>query len=149
MAQNRLDRELEDRSSEERVEAWTPPEKLPSPNMRPGYTSRWIRVANRGETDATNVSSKLREGWTPVLAKDHPEIFLAAVESERFSENIVIGGLLLCEMPEEMAKQRSDYYTKQAVSQMDSVDNGLMRESDPRMPIFNERSSKVSFGNGT
>jgi len=149
MAENRLDRELGDRGNDERPQAWTPPEKLPNPKPRDGYVSRWIRISTQGEIDATNVSSKLREGWTPCLAKDHPEIFLAAIESERFAENIVIGGLLLCEMPVEMAKQRSDYYASQATSQMDSVDNGLMRESDPRMPIFNDRQSKVSFGNGT
>jgi len=33
-----------------------------------------------------------------------------------------------------------------AKSWMDSVDNNFMRESDPRMPLFNERKSKVTFG---
>jgi len=29
---------------------------------------------------------------------------------------------------------------------MQSVDNTFMRENDPRMPMFKERSSKVTFG---
>jgi hypothetical protein len=33
-------------------------------------------------------------------------------------------------------------------NQMDAVDNNLMRENDPRMPIFNDRKSNVTFGKG-
>ena len=80
---------------------------------------------------------------------DHPEITLVDIEQERFADNIVIGGLLLCEAPVELIEERSDYYDTQTDNQMKSVDNNLMRESDPRMPIFNSRKTKVSFGNGT
>ena len=85
----------------------------------------------------------------PVKAADHPEITLVSVENERFSDNIVMGGLMLCKAPEEMIEERSEYYETQTKSQMQSVDNNLMRESDARMPIFNERKTKVTFGNGT
>ena len=110
---------------------------------------RSVRVAMQGQVDAPNVSSKLREGWEPVKAVDHPEIALVAVENERFAENVVIGGLMLCKAPEELAEERNAYYNDQAQSQMNSVDNNLMRENDPRMPLFNERKTKVTFGNGT
>ena len=50
------------------------PETLPSPTPEPGYAYRWIRTSTQGQVDATNVSSKLREGWEPVKAVDHPEI---------------------------------------------------------------------------
>ena len=33
-------------------------------------------------------------------------------------------------------------------AQMQSVDNNLMRESDPRMSMFNNRKSEVTFGKG-
>ena len=102
-----------------------------------------------GNVDPTNVSSKLREGWEPVKATDHPEITLVSVENERFKDNIVQGGLMLCKAPVEMVEERNSYYNQQAKSQMDSVDNNLMRENDPRMPLFNDRRSKVTFGNGT
>ncbi len=122
---------------------------LPSPNPEPGYGFRWIRVSSLGNTDATNVSSKLREGWEPVKASDHPEITLVTIENDRFKDNIVIGGLMLCKAPEELVEERNDYYKTQTRSQMQSVDNNLMRENDPRMPLFNDRKTKVTFGNGT
>ena len=112
MAENRVDRKLETRDKSSRKKHWQRPETLPSPTPRPGYTHRWVRVSSRGTVDATNVSSKLREGWEPVKAIDHPEVTLVDIEQERFADN-------------------------------------LMRESDPRMPLFNNRKTSVTFGNGT
>ena len=48
-----------------------------------------------------------------------------------------------------MVEERTEYFTQQTDSQMQSVDNNLMREYDPRMPLFNERKSRVTFGKGT
>ena len=148
MADNRIDRELETREKTARKTAWKRPEVLPSPNQEEGYVYRWIRISTRGNVDAMNVSSKLREGWTAVKASDHPEITLVTVENDRFKDNVVIGGLMLCKAPVEMANERNDYYQDQASSQMQSVDNNLMRENDPRMPLFNDRKTKVTFGKG-
>jgi hypothetical protein len=148
MADNRLDRELEKRERTPRKQAWRRPEVLPTPNPEPGYEFYWVRVSTRGQADAPNVSSKLREGWEPVRAVDHPEIFLSSIESERFKDNILIGGLLLCKAPVELVNERNSYYQNQAKSQMVSVDNNLMRENDPRMPLFNERKTTVTFGKG-
>jgi len=149
MAENRINRELETRERTVRKKAWTRPEVLPSPNPEPGYDFHWVRVSTQGQVDATNVSSKLREGWEPVKATDHPEITIVAIEQERFKDNIVIGGLMLCKAPKEMVEERNAYYNDQAQAQMTSVDNSLMRENDPRMPLFNERKTKVTFGKGT
>ena len=149
MATNRLDRELETREKTARKTAWTRPEVLPSPAPQQGYAFRWIRVSTQGNVDATNVSSKIREGWEPVKASDHPEITLVSIENERFKDNVVIGGLLLCKAPDEMVVQRNDYYNQQSQAQMSSVDNNLMRENDPRMPLFNERKTQVTFGKGS
>ena len=149
MAENRIDRELKTREKTVRKKAWTRPETLPSPIPQDGYNFRWIRVSNQGQVDATNVSSKLREGWEPVRAADHPEIAMVTVEQERFADNVVIGCLLLCKAPSEMVEDRTDYFQQQTDSQMNSVDNNLMRENDPRMPLFNDRKTKVTFGKGT
>jgi len=148
MAENRLDRELNTREKITRKRSWRRPETLPAPEPQDGWGFKWVRVATRGNADPTNVTSKLREGWEPVRASDHPEIELAIVENERFKDNIVIGGLMLCKAPQELVEERNGYYQDQANSQMRSVDNNLMRESDPRMPIFNDRRSKVTFGKG-
>ena len=150
MVDNRIDRELEKRERTPRKQAWRRPELLPSPTPQAGYTFHWVRISTRGQSDATNVSSKLREGWEPVRAVDHPEIFLSSIENERFKDNIVIGGLMLCKTPTEFVKERNEWFNNQASSQMKSVDNNLMRENDPRMPLYNERKTTVSrFGNGT
>ena len=148
MADNRIDRELETREKTARKTAWKRPEVLPSPTPEEGYVYRWIWVANQGQVDATNVSSKLREGWTAVKASDHPEITLVTIENDRFKDNVVIGGLMLCKAPIELANERNDHYAQQTKSQMNAVDNNLMRENDPRMPLFNDRKSKVTFGKG-
>jgi hypothetical protein len=149
MAENRLNRELETREKTTRKRAWNRPEVLPSPNPEPGYSYHWVRISTRGEADPMNVSGKLREGWEPVKASDHPEIFVVGGESERFKDNIVIGGLMLCKAPIELVEERNEFYQQQAEAQINSVDNNFMRENDPRMPLFNERKTKVTFGKGS
>ena len=149
MAQNRIDREQTTREKTVRKKGWQRPEVLPSPNPEDGYDFKWVRVSTQGTVDATNVSSKLREGWEPVKADDHPEITMVTVENERFKDNVVIGGLMLCKAPKELSEERNEYYEHQTDAQITSVDNSLMRENDPRMPLFNERKTKVTFGKGT
>jgi len=148
MADNRINREHTTREKTARKKSWQRPEMLPSPNPEEGYKFHWVRVSTHGQIDATNVSSKLREGWEPVKAKDHPEITIVTVENERFKDNVVIGGLMLCKAPTELVKERNDHYAEQSKAQIQSVDNNLMRENDPRMPLFNDRTSKVTFGSG-
>ena len=147
--QNRLSRELETRKAAYRPEAWRPPETLPMPEDRPGWKHRYVRVSTMGQADPSNISSKLREGYEPCKAEDYPELMMHATVEGRFKGGIEIGGLLLCRIPEEFLKQRADYYDKQNKSQIDSVDNNFLRENDPRMPLFSERKTKVTFGSGT
>jgi hypothetical protein len=150
MAENRLNRELETREKTARKKSWVRPETLPTPNPEDGYEFHWVRISTRGETDSMNISLKLQEGWEPVKAVDHPEIFVAGIENDRFKDNIVIGGLMLCKTPTEFVQDRNQSFNNVAASQMKSVDNNFMRENDPRMPLFNERKTTVSrFGNGT
>lgn len=148
MAENRLTRELENRESGLRKLAWAPPQVLPSPKEQPGWVFRWIRTSLMGTADPTNTSSKFREGWEPCKAEDHPELMLQADPNSRFKGNVEIGGLLLCKAPEEMMKQRDNFYLKQAQAQMDAVDNNFMRQNDARMPLFNEKRTTTSFGRG-
>lgn len=148
MAENRIDRELTTREKVSRKKTWAPAQLLPDPNPEPSYSFRWIRTSTLGNADPMNVSSKLREGWEPVKASDHPEVQLMSDQNNQYKDNIVVGGLMLCKTPTELTEQRDAYYQQQATSQMQSVDNNLMRENDPRMPLFNERKTKVTFGNG-
>lgn len=153
MAQNKLDdsreadlRDHDTRDEEAHSPRWKRPDVLPSPKPRKGYEHRWIRVATHGQPDPTNISSKIREGWEPCKAKDYPEITVSFVEHERFKNNVVMGGQMLCRAPVEMVRQRKEHFANQTRAQMEAVDNNLMRESDPRMPIFKDRKSTTSFG---
>jgi hypothetical protein len=147
--QNRLKREMDARQVMARPEDWRPPELLPSPDHRPGWSHRWVRISAMGAADATNISSKFREGYEPCKADDYPELMMHAPTEGRFKGNVEVGGLLLCRIPEEFMVQRADHYARQNKAQMESVDNNFLRESDPRMPLFSEKKTKVSFGSGS
>lgn len=148
MAENRMTRELESREIQSRPKQWMPPELLPEPDKVPGFEYRWIRVSTLNAADPRNLSAKLREGWEPVTVEEQPKFRLLADPTSRFKDNIEIGGLLLCKTPSEFVQQRNDYIAKQAQAQTEAVDNNLMRQSDPRMPLFKERKSTTSFGSG-
>ena len=146
----RTPRDLETREKMERPKMWRPPELLPNPNPEEGYAFRWIRVSTLNNADPMNISSKLREGWEPVKASEHPEIQLMATgDKPRFPDSIEIGGLILCKTPIEFVQQRNDHFQRQTDSQMQSVDNNFMRENDARMPLFRERRSEIKFGRGS
>ena len=149
MAENRLTRELETREVTERPKQWMPAELLPEPDKQAGYAYRWIRTSTLNQADPRNLSAKLREGWEPVRIEEQPKFRLLVDPNSRFKDNIEIGGLLLCKTPVELVDQRNKYYSDQSKSQTEAVDNNLMRQSDPRMPIFNERKSSTSFGKGS
>jgi hypothetical protein len=149
MAENRLTRELETRTVQERPKQWMQAELLPEPDKHPDYAYRWIRVSTLNASDPRNLSAKLREGWEPVGLEEQPKFKLLADPQSRFKDNVEIGGLLLCKTPKEFVQQRNDHFAKQTQAQTEAVDNSLMRQSDPRMPIFKERKSSTSFGKGT
>ena len=149
MATNRLKREMENREITERPKQWMPPELLHEPDKQAGYAYRWIRVSMLNNADPRNISAKFREGWEPVHVDEQPKYKLLASREGQYKDNIEIGGLLLCKIPEEMVKARQDYENNQTQSQAEAVDNNLMRQSDSRMPIFMERKSTVTFGSGS
>ena len=153
MAENKLTRELsrdlETRAVQERPKQWTPPELLPEPDKQPGFAYRWIRVSTLNNADPRNLSAKLREGWEPVKIEEQPKFQLLIDPGSRFKDNIEVGGLLLCKTPQELVDQRNGYYQNQSEGQMESVDNNLMRQNDPRMPLFSEKKSSTSFGRGS
>ena len=149
MSEGRLNREMESRKEEERAPlTWTQPDLLPEINPEEGYSFRWIRTAMMGQADARNISMKFREGWVPVKASDHPEAQAYIDPNSRYKDAIEVGGLILCKTPKELTKQRDAFYQKQAEDQIKSVDNSFMRENDPRMRKFAERSSTVTVGKG-
>jgi len=147
--QNRMSRELENRATTRRPQAWAAPETLPMPDDRPGWKHRYVRISMMGQADPSNISSKFREGYEPCKAEEYPEMMMHATQEGRFKGNIEIGGLLLCRIPEEFMVQRAAYYDNQNKAQMESVDNTFMRDSHPSMQKFSDRQTKVTFGSGS
>jgi hypothetical protein len=149
MAENRTPRDILTREKTGRA-VYTPPSTLPDPTPEPGYVFRWVATHIMGQSDPTNVSKKMREGWEPVKAEDHPELMLVGNAK---TGNVEVGGLMLCKMSVEQARARDEFYNRQTQAQIDSVDNHYMRNNDPRMPLFNDRKTTVTrgtgFGNGT
>ena len=148
MAENRLQRELDNRTKAERPKQWRPAELLPEPDKQEGYVYRWIRVSSMNAADPRNFSKALQEGWEAVRLEEQPNMALLIDPNSRYKDNIEVGGLLLCKAPIELKQQRDAYFQKQTDAQQASVDNTLMRQNDARMPLFNERKSSTSFGKG-
>jgi hypothetical protein len=147
--QNRMVRELESRDTTYRPSYWKAPEVLPMPDERPGWKHRYVRLSTNGVADPSNISSKLREGYEPCKAEEYPELMMHAAIEGRFKGGIEIGGLLLCRIPAEFMEQRAKHFASLNQSQMESVDNNFLRESNPKMPLFSEKKSNVTFGTGT
>lgn len=146
---SRTPRDMETRELFTRTKSWKPPSLLPVPKAQDGYSFRWIRTSAMGDSDAKNVSSRLREGWEPVLAKDYPELNLRSDKDSRFPEGVEVGGLLLCKTSTDIVNQRNEYYSRQSQRQMESVDRAYLRDNDPRMPLLApERRTTTTFGSG-
>ena len=139
---DREPRQNETREPSTRTKSWERPTNLPTPAPREGVTYRWIRTSTLGNADNTNVSSKFREGWTPVKAEDHPELKVLPDIDTRFEGNVEVGGLLLCENSTDYVESRKQAHADMNKSQIESVDNNYLRQSDARMPVLRpERST--------
>ena len=135
------------RSTSERPKVWVPPSSLDAPPAPDGFRYRWIRAESVGFQDTKNISGRLREGYELVRAEevenasDYP-----VLDEGKYKGVIGVGGLLLAKVPEEIAKQRSDYFSKLGEDQMKAVDNDLMKEQHRSMPINIDRQSRTTFG---
>ena len=125
---------------------WTPPSSLDAPPAPEGYRHRWIRVEVLGFDDTKNVSGKLREGWELVRADQYPEQDFPSMTTGKYSGVIGVGGLVLARIPEEIAQQREAYYQDQTKQRDEAVNNDVLKEQHPSMPINNERQTRVTFG---
>lgn len=145
---SRLSRDTNSRAASERPKQWKPADLLPEPTRQEGWEYKWIRKSILGVGDPTNMSRSFREGWETCRLEDHPELMLAVDGDAKTSGLIEVGGLILCRIPAEMFEQRQQYYMSQAQDQMTAVNAQVDKENDARMPMFNERHTKVTFGNG-
>ena len=146
MTDTRTPRKSATRETETRRKPWAPPSHLSAPDAPEGFVHRWIRVSMRGEEDKMNVNSKLREGCEPVRKDEYPDYEAPTIDDGRYEGVIGQGGLMLCRMPVQTARERNEYYGGRTREQMTAVDQDLMKEQHPSMPIHNDRQSRVTFG---
>ena len=134
------------RAKTERKKVWTPPSALDAPPAPTGFRHRWIRAESIGFQDTKNVSGRIREGYELVRSDEYPDQDYPMVEDGKYKGVIGVGGLVLARVPEEIAQQRSDYYAQQHKEKVEAMDNDLMKEEHPSMPIDIDRQSRVTFG---
>jgi len=147
---DRSPRTSQTRETTSRAKPWRPPSQLDAPNPPEGFVHRWIRESVMGYDDKKNLSARLREGFELVRADEYPDFEAPTVQDGKHAGVIGVGGLVLVRFPLETKQQRTDYYSQQTADQMNAVDNDLMREQHPSMPISKpDRQSRVTFGSNS
>ena len=144
------DKKIDSRASQTKVKeqkkVWTPPSSLDAPPAPDGYKHRWIRAESMGFDDSSNMSAKLRSGFELVRADEYSEIDYPTVNDGKYKGVIGVGGLLLARIPNEIVKSREEYFKQQTQDRNDAIENDLMKEQHPSMPINNDRQTRVTLG---
>ena len=125
---------------------WTPPSSLDAPPAPDGYHHRWIRAETMGFDDTKNMSGKLRSGYELVRADEYPETDYPTINDGKYKGVIGVGGLLLARISIELVKSREEYFNKLTKAKDEAIDNDLLKEQHPGMPIDHDRQTRVTFG---
>jgi hypothetical protein len=144
--ENRASRASQTREKEARKKVWTPPSSLDAPPAPTGFRHRWVRIESMGFQDTKNVAGRLRSGYELVRADQYPNSDYPVIEDGKYAGVIGVGGLVLTRVPEEIAESRAQYYAERGIEQDKAVDNDLMKEQHPSMPINVDRQTRVTFG---
>tara|TARA_R110000803_G_scaffold130415_2_gene197757 strand:+ start:768 stop:1238 length:471 start_codon:yes stop_codon:yes gene_type:complete len=140
-------RKAETREKVARKRGWVPPSNLDAPEPPEGFHHRWVRAEFRGESDEKNVMGRLRSGYEFVRNDEYPDrMDLPSVSDGKYKGVIGVGGLLLMRCPVEVKEDRDAYFKRLTDEQTASVENDLMKEEHPSMPIQQGRQSRVTFG---
>jgi hypothetical protein len=133
-----------DKTSQKKV--WTPPSSLDAPPAPDGFHHRWIRAETMGFDDSKNMAGRIRSGYELVRADAYPGSQYPTVTEGKYKGVIGVGGLLLAKVPIEIVKSREEYFNSMTQDANDAIENDLMKEQHPGMPINAERQSRVTFG---
>ena len=144
--EKRASRASQTREKDSRPKVWSPPSSLDAPPAPAGFKHRWVRAESMGFQDTKNVAGRLRSGYELVRADQYPDSDYPVVEDGKYSGVIGVGGLVLTRVPEEIAASRAQYYAQQGIEQDHAVENDLMKEQHPSMPINQDRQTRVTFG---
>ena len=94
-----------------------------------------------GSDDSKNVTGKLRSGWEFVETDEYPNGISTSITSGKYEGVIGVGGLVLARIPEELAKQREAYYQQVTQDRDEALENDVLKEQHPSMPINQEADS--------
>ena len=139
------------RASQTRVKTakktvWTPPSSLDAPPAPDGFHHRWIRAETMGFDDTKNMAGKLRSGYELVRADEYPDTDYPTINDGKYKGVIGVGGLLLARISIELVKSREEYFNKLTKAKDEAIDNDLLKEQHPGMPIDVDRQTRVTFG---
>jgi len=134
------------RAKTEKPKVWTPPSSLDAPPAPDGFHHRWIRAESMGFDDTKNMAGKLRSGYELVRADEYPGSNYPTVSEGKYKGVIGVGGLLLARIPIEIVKARDEYFGKITQDKNKAIEQDLMKEQHPSMPINAERQTRVTFG---
>ena len=144
--EKRTSRASQTRVKEDRKKVWSPPSSLDAPPAPSGFKHRWLRAESMGFDDSSNMSAKLRSGYELVRADEYPDTDYPTIQTGKYQGIIGVGGLLLAKISDEIVESRKAYFAKQTKDKNDAIDNDLMKEQHPSMPINNDRQTRVTFG---
>ena len=125
---------------------WTPPSSLDAPPAPDGYHHRWIRSETMGFDDTKNMAGKLRSGYELVRADEYPETDYPTINDGKYKGVIGVGGLLLARISTELVKSRKEYFDNLTKQKDEAIENDLLKEQHPGMPIDHDRQTRVTFG---
>ena len=96
---------------------WKPASLLTHPPM-PGFRLRWVSKAQ--------LSKRVAEGWEVVQkggrpVTSAPDLERTGVDASKMDSTTQLRELILCRMPEEMARSREAYYKNMTDSLLDGV----------------------------
>ena len=134
------------RVKETKKQVWTPPSSLDAPPAPDGYHHRWIRAETMGFDDTKNMAAMLRSGYELVRADQYPETEYPAINDGKYKGVIGVGGLLLARISLELVKSRKEYFDNLTQQKDDAINDDLMKEQHPGMPIDIDRQTRVTFG---
>tara|TARA_B100000927_G_scaffold56146_1_gene42994 strand:- start:1479 stop:1940 length:462 start_codon:yes stop_codon:yes gene_type:complete len=143
---NKTSRASQTRAKTEKPKVWTPPSSLDAPPAPDGYRHRWIRAESMGQDDSKNITGKLRSGWEFVRADEYPNEDYPSIDSGKYEGVIGVGGLVLARITEELAQSREEYFKQQVADREEALQNDVLKEQHPSMPINQERQTRVTFG---
>ena len=142
----RTSRASQTREKTSKPKVWTPPSSLDAPPAPTGFQHRWLRAESLGFNDSKNIQGRLRSGYELVRSDEYPDSDYPVVEDGKYKGVIGVGGLVLARIPEELAQQREAYYQQMTADRTEALDNDVLKEQHPSMPINQERQTRVTFG---